>query len=79
MPIFEYACRDCGQNFEELVFSQQDQVHCPQCDSASVQKQLSTFGVGALDVHPACPGGACGLPPSQMGCSEGGCSGCMHK
>lgn len=45
MPIFEFLCEDCGQPFEELVFSSSavDEVTCPECGSAEVQKMISTF------------------------------------
>ena len=45
MPIFEFKCTECGHPFEELVFSAGaiDQVSCPACESAEVEKQISTF------------------------------------
>ena len=42
MPIYEYACKDCGQQFETLVRS--DTVpECPGCHSTQLDKQLSVF------------------------------------
>lgn len=42
MPIYEYACVDCGERFETLVRT--DTVpECPQCHSTHLEKQLSVF------------------------------------
>ena len=46
MPIYEFECRDCGHRFEELVGShvgtEADDVVCPECGSAGVERLLST-------------------------------------
>jgi putative FmdB family regulatory protein len=47
MPIYEFTCRKCGHPFETLVLSQREEVTCPKCESAAVDKQFSVFGVGA--------------------------------
>lgn len=43
MPIFEFVCRDCGNEFEELFLSSSDDhtPECPQCQSRKVEKQMS--------------------------------------
>jgi len=44
MPIFEFVCEVCGNDFEELVFSSNTAgVCCPACESQEVKKKLSTF------------------------------------
>lgn len=45
MPIYEFVCKECSSNFEDLVLSlsQIDQVICPVCGSAQVKKKMSTF------------------------------------
>jgi putative FmdB family regulatory protein len=45
MPIYEFECNDCGQPFEELVFSASavDSVVCPSCKSSQVEKMISIF------------------------------------
>ncbi|WP_456432029.1 FmdB family zinc ribbon protein [Thermosulfuriphilus sp.] len=43
MPIYEFICKKCGQIFERLVFSNQEQVLCPKCKAKEVQKLLSSF------------------------------------
>lgn len=45
MPIYEYRCSECGQQFELLV-NASDTPCCPSCDSAQIEKQLSVFAVG---------------------------------
>jgi len=77
MPIYEYACSGCGNQFEKLVRRFSEAVSCPACASAAVDKQLSVFAVGASGASPTargceapgsgcgsgpCGGGACGLP-----------------
>lgn len=71
MPIFEYACHDCGQRFETLVRTGTAPT-CPRCHSSQLDKQLSVFatpGVSASAVH-AQPGpcGTCGHPNGPGSC-----------
>lgn len=43
MPIYEYACQDCGKSFEELIVRRADEaeVSCPACKSKQVGRQMS--------------------------------------
>ena len=45
MPIYEFQCNECNQQFEELVFSSSvvTDVECPSCQSPHVEKMISTF------------------------------------
>jgi len=45
MPFYEYQCKDCGKQFEQLVsISQADQKQiCPCCGGKNTEKQLSVF------------------------------------
>lgn len=45
MPIYEFVCKECSKNFEELVLSVSriDEVLCPACGSGQVKKKMSTF------------------------------------
>jgi putative FmdB family regulatory protein len=45
MPIFEYACEECGTTFERLTLRPQVAVPtpCPQCGSTQTTKVFSTF------------------------------------
>ena len=42
MPIFEYACKECGAEFDALVQGAAT-VACPSCESAELKKKLSSF------------------------------------
>jgi putative FmdB family regulatory protein len=45
MPLFEYACLECGVEFEKLVARAGDasQVACPMCGSRKIDLKISTF------------------------------------
>jgi putative FmdB family regulatory protein len=47
MPIFEFACSDCGEEFEELMLGSKKAVSCPKCGSSRTQKQMSSFAFKA--------------------------------
>jgi putative FmdB family regulatory protein len=65
MPLYEFACRECGQPFEKLVRSANaiDAVTCPTCGSPEVKKKLSSFaatvgsGSGSWSANTACSTG----------------------
>jgi putative FmdB family regulatory protein len=48
MPMYEYRCQKCGQNFEMLRRMQDADrdLECPECRSKQVERQLSTFSAG---------------------------------
>lgn len=72
MPVYEYACRQCGARFERLVrLSESDRVpECPECGGRTVGKLFSTFAAfsngsdgAARPIAGGCAcaaGGACG-------------------
>jgi putative FmdB family regulatory protein len=41
MPIYDYACRGCGQKFELLVLKATVEA-CPSCQSQDLERLLST-------------------------------------
>ena len=43
MPIYEYSCGECGDDFELLVFKS-DEPACPKCGSKDLQKKMSACG-----------------------------------
>lgn len=75
MPIFEYACDDCGKKFEKLVrrSAEADAVECPSCGQKHLTAQYSTFaaraGKAKVSEPAACGSGMCG---SDF-CGSGGC------
>lgn len=71
MPIYEYACADCGKEFEALVRSGST-PECPACHSTHLEKQLSVFATTATqDAAPAMPSpcGSCGNPNGPGSCA----------
>ena len=70
MPIYEYACQDCGNGFELLVRSD-TVLQCPACHSAQLDKQLSVFATNT-PAEPALgsgPCGSCGHPDGPGACA----------
>ena len=43
MPIYEFYCPRCEQEFEQLVIKKDEKVTCPKCDCAKVTRLLSGF------------------------------------
>lgn len=76
MPMYEYTCLDCGEEFEELVRSSDEQVECEACESEKVKRKMSTFaahtGGHTLGSMPPPSGGA----SKCSGCSGGNCASC---
>ncbi len=69
MPIFEFACSECGQSFEELVFSASkiDEVVCPACGSGQVKKKMSTFASKVMGGGSSFSLGASSAPSCSTG------------
>ena len=67
MPIYEYACMECEDHFDELVRSDHQAIICPACGASNVLKQISAFAVHGASAKPSFGGGAAG------GCCGGGC------
>ncbi|MDD2881090.1 MAG: zinc ribbon domain-containing protein [Rhodoferax sp.] len=72
MPIYEYACKDCGHEFEALVRSS-TVPECPGCHSQKLDKLLSVFGTTAsMPAAVSMPASPCGGCPNSGG--PGGCA-----
>jgi putative FmdB family regulatory protein len=69
MPIYEYKCAKCKEDFEKLVFSNQT-VECPKCGARDVKKKLSTFGMGGVEKPFAGSSSGC------TSCKKISCSSC---
>lgn len=66
MPLHEYACTECGHEFEELIRRSGQKVACPKCGAAKVTRKFSVIGgVVAKSAAPACESGRC---PSAATC-----------
>ncbi|NLJ85589.1 MAG: zinc ribbon domain-containing protein [Firmicutes bacterium] len=69
MPLREFQCKNCGEQFEELVRSD-TKVTCPKCKSEEVHGLLSVFGFRSSGPSGGSTSGGCGS------CAGGHCSTC---
>ena len=49
MPLYDYACRACGHEFEVLVRGTDAPSGCPECKSQDLERLLSTFAMSSLE------------------------------
>jgi putative FmdB family regulatory protein len=47
MPIYEYQCRKCENEFELLILKSSPTPQCPACESEDLQQLLSGFAVSS--------------------------------
>ena len=52
MPIYDYACRGCGHQFELLVLKA-TVPECPSCQSQELEQLLSGFSVSSEAISKA--------------------------
>lgn len=73
MPMYEYLCKDCGEQFDLLRGMNQDDsdITCKKCGSPKVERKLSVFasvnkegGSSASDDLGSCSTGMCGCGPT---------------
>jgi putative FmdB family regulatory protein len=72
MPIYEYICENCGNEFEMLVFRSDEPV-CPACGDKKPTKKMSSFGFSVgfkFKSSSAGPGSGC------SSCGSSDCSSC---
>ena len=71
MPIYEFQCAKCANEFEELVMSSKPEaiakVACPECGSHKVKKKVSTFASGAISGGSSTAASAASCAPSGGG------------
>jgi putative FmdB family regulatory protein len=42
MPTYEYACKSCGNQWEEIQkISESPSTECPKCKNATAERQIS--------------------------------------
>ncbi len=70
MPIYEYRCNVCKEDFEKLVFGNRE-VICPKCSSRDVKKKMSAFGMSGVD-KPFSGASSAGC----NSCNKGSCGSC---
>ena len=64
MPLYEYQCNTCGEEFEQIVsFSKADLLPpCPECEGSNTTKKISaaaSFGSSSGGSYTA-SSGSCG-------------------
>jgi putative FmdB family regulatory protein len=71
MPVYEYHCDGCGEDFEELVLNRaaERDIACPACASDNVVKLLSGSTVRSNAGSVSAPASK----PRGGGCHGGGC------
>ncbi len=76
MPIYEFHCEKCDQDFEYLIIGS-DKPKCTSCNSRKVRKLMSVCGYvskggGSETTSSSSSSTSCG------GCTASSCSGCGH-
>ncbi|MDR2573201.1 MAG: zinc ribbon domain-containing protein [Desulfovibrio sp.] len=74
MPIYEYICEKCGNEFEDIVFGE-DAPFCPKCGKNKARRLMSrparyTDGSGGGEDSSSAGSSGC------AGCSGGNCASC---
>jgi putative FmdB family regulatory protein len=67
MPIYEYVCEDCQNQFEKIVINKQQEISCPKCASKKAAIQLSVFATAG--------NGSSSGPSGSSSSGGGGCCG----
>ena len=73
MPLYEYQCRTCGSQFEELTGADGPCPVCPACGGKDVVKLMSAASLCGHDAG-GFPAGAPGGFGGPGGCGGGGFS-----
>ena len=73
MPIFEYKCESCSNEFETLVLKSNETINCPKCNNPDVHKIMSACSFksqGGGEVKRSASASGC------AGCSASSCASC---
>ncbi|MGD8228665.1 MAG: zinc ribbon domain-containing protein [Desulfobacteraceae bacterium] len=71
MPIYEYKCTKCNEEFECLVFRSDESVSCPECNDDCVERLMSACSFKSSGNYSSSAGSA-----SCTGCASKNCSTC---
>lgn len=75
MPLFEFVCKKCGNKFEKIVFSiNNEEIKCPSCNSKELEKQFSIFSSASSNSSCSNKGSSDCISKQQNHC----CNGCCH-
>jgi putative FmdB family regulatory protein len=53
MPLYDFACRSCGETFEGLVRPERPAVTCPKCGGTELERMPSGFAVSSAESRAA--------------------------
>lgn len=71
MPIFEFFCRACKNEFERLVMGTDRDVVCPRCGGSELDRKFSVFGFqSGGKFSSAAPGKGCSHCSNPGGCAH---------
>jgi putative FmdB family regulatory protein len=73
MPIYEYHCGQCDNEFEKLVFNSSEKIICPQCKSKKVTRMMSAFAFSVGGKFKSTSNSSC------SSCASTSCSTCSSK
>jgi len=75
MPLFEFVCRSCGHEFEELLrsASERNSAICPKCNARDPERKMSVFAARGVGAATESSGGGC----MRCGDPQGPCGGGM--
>ncbi len=71
MPIYEYKCTMCDEEFETLVFRSDEPVSCPQCNGSHVKRQMSACAFKSSGEYTSSTGSS-----GCASCSSTNCASC---
>jgi len=74
MPVYEYACKECGHKFDSLRSMKEADapIACKNCQSLHTHRKLSTFFSSSEGRSVGPQGGGC------SGCNGGSCASCRN-
>ena len=76
MPIYEYQCNNCSENFETLVMGSST-PECPSCNSKDLSRLMSACGFISKSSGPSGETTVKSAGTSACGsCSSSNCSSC---
>jgi putative FmdB family regulatory protein len=71
MPIFEYRCQKCSEEFEKIIMGEEKNVECPQCGGTETKKLLSSFAVQSSTQVGFSESGPCPCGAAERGMCQG--------
>ncbi|MDY0375609.1 MAG: zinc ribbon domain-containing protein [Desulfobacterium sp.] len=79
MPIYEYKCNNCDNNFEMLVLGG-DKPACPSCKSLDLSRLISKCGFVSKSTDSSGQSTVTASPASACsGCAATSCSSCTSS